>query len=66
MTLPRRARSRCAFMALGLVFVYVPLVVVLINSFNADRTFAWPPSGFTLRLVDARAAHSAGRARRRC
>jgi putative spermidine/putrescine transport system permease protein len=36
-----------AFMALGLAFVYVPLLVVLISSFNTDRTFGWPPSGFT-------------------
>ena len=34
--------------ALALVFVYVPLGLVLVNSFNTDRTFAWPPSGFTL------------------
>ncbi|MFV0463973.1 MAG: ABC transporter permease [Nostocoides sp.] len=30
-----------------LAFVYVPLVVVGVNSFNSDRTFAWPPPGFT-------------------
>jgi putative spermidine/putrescine transport system permease protein len=30
------------------VFIYVPLALVLVNSFNTDRTFAWPPSGFTL------------------
>nr|WP_260408116.1 ABC transporter permease [Planomonospora venezuelensis] len=29
--------------------IYVPLLVVLLNSFNADRTFGWPPTGFTLR-----------------
>ena len=28
--------------------IYVPLLVVLVNSFNTSRTFAWPPSGFTL------------------
>ena len=33
---------------LGFSFVYVPLAVVLINSFNADRTFSWPPTGFTI------------------
>jgi putative spermidine/putrescine transport system permease protein len=36
-------------MAIGLAFIYVPLAVVLVNSFNADRTFAWPPPHFTLR-----------------
>jgi putative spermidine/putrescine transport system permease protein len=34
-------------MALGLAFIYVPLAIVLINSFNADRTFAWPPPNWT-------------------
>jgi putative spermidine/putrescine transport system permease protein len=34
--------------AVVLVFVYVPLAVVVINSFNADVTFSWPPQEFTL------------------
>ena len=34
-------------MALGLAVIYVPLLVVLVNSFNADRTFAWPPPSWT-------------------
>jgi putative spermidine/putrescine transport system permease protein len=34
-------------MVIGLAFIYVPLIVVVLNSFNADRTFAWPPTGFT-------------------
>jgi putative spermidine/putrescine transport system permease protein len=34
-------------MALGLAFIYVPLAIVLVNSFNADRTFAWPPPRWT-------------------
>ena len=36
------------FVALVLAFVYVPLAVVVINSFNSDQTFSWPPRGFTL------------------
>jgi len=35
------------FMALGLAFIYIPLAIVLVNSFNADRTFAWPPPHWT-------------------
>jgi putative spermidine/putrescine transport system permease protein len=35
-------------MALGLAVVYVPLLVVLVSSFNTDKTFGWPPSGYTL------------------
>ncbi|GAA2236139.1 MULTISPECIES: ABC transporter permease [Kitasatospora] len=33
----------------GLVVIYVPLLLVLVDSVNADRTFGWPPSGLTLR-----------------
>lgn len=33
---------------LVLFFIYVPLLLVVVNSFNADRTFGWPPKGFTL------------------
>jgi putative spermidine/putrescine transport system permease protein len=32
---------------LVLVFIYVPLLLVLLNSFNTDRTFGWPPPGYT-------------------
>jgi putative spermidine/putrescine transport system permease protein len=40
-------------MALGLLFIYVPLMLVLINSFNGDRTFGWPPHDFTTRWWSA-------------
>ncbi len=33
--------------AFGLVFLYAPLVVVAILSFNTSRSFSWPPDGFT-------------------
>ncbi|WP_020498323.1 ABC transporter permease [Sciscionella marina] len=32
----------------GLVVIYFPLLVVVLNSFNADTTFGWPPVRFTL------------------
>ena len=49
MTLSRGARAAlAAVMALGLAVVYLPLLVVLISSFNTDKTFGWPPSGYTL------------------
>ncbi|MGL5817741.1 MAG: ABC transporter permease [Phycicoccus sp.] len=48
MTTSRRSRAAWySFAALVLGFVYVPLLVVLVNSVNHDRTFGWPPSGFT-------------------
>ena len=34
------------FLVLG--FLYVPLLLVLVNSFNSSRIFSWPPKGFTL------------------
>ncbi len=37
-----------SFVGAVLVFVYVPLAVVVVNSFNSDQTFSWPPRGFTL------------------
>ncbi|WP_026553735.1 ABC transporter permease [Arthrobacter sp. 35W] len=46
--------SRSAKIILGtvtglvLLFIYAPLLLVVVNSFNADRTFGWPPRGFTL------------------
>jgi putative spermidine/putrescine transport system permease protein len=47
--LSRGARAAlAAVMAIGLAFVYIPLIVVLISSFNTDRTFGWPPSGLTV------------------
>jgi len=36
-----------AFSAVVLVAVYVPLALVVVNSFSVDRTFTWPPSGYT-------------------
>jgi len=35
-------------MAVGLAFVYLPLLVVVVNSFNRARISSWPPDGFTL------------------
>jgi putative spermidine/putrescine transport system permease protein len=47
--LGRGARAALAgVMALGLAVVYVPLIVVVVSSFNTDKTFGWPPSGYTL------------------
>ncbi|MEY9877837.1 putative spermidine/putrescine transport system permease protein [Streptacidiphilus sp. MAP12-33] len=49
-------RARIALrlaMVLGLAVLYVPLLVVLLNSFNASRSFAWPPTGFSLRWWQA-------------
>ena len=48
MKLSRSAKSGFQiWMAFGLVFIYLPLVLVVINSFNTNKSFAWPPTGFT-------------------
>ncbi|MDT4982884.1 MAG: putative spermidine/putrescine transport system permease protein [Pseudonocardiales bacterium] len=43
----------------GLAFLYVPLVLVVLNAFNRSRTFSFPPTGFTLKWWHA-AANSSG------
>ena len=35
-------------LGVGLAVIYFPLLLVLLNSFNADTSFGWPPSSFTL------------------
>jgi len=35
-------------MAFGLALIWLPLLVVAINSLNVDRAFGWPPRGLTL------------------
>ena len=47
------------FMWIGLAFLYVPLLLVLLNAFNKSRTFAFPPTGLTLEWWRA-AANSGG------
>lgn len=45
------SRTAKAFLAaatgLVLLVVYVPLGIVVVNSFNTSRSFTWPPSGWT-------------------
>jgi putative spermidine/putrescine transport system permease protein len=36
------------FAVIAFLFVYIPLAVVLINSFNAGETLSWPPQGLSL------------------
>jgi putative spermidine/putrescine transport system permease protein len=49
MNLSRLARGGLGLVTVaGFVFLYVPLVIVLILSFNTSRSFSWPPDGFTL------------------
>jgi len=43
----RSRHTLAAVTGLAFAVVYVPLIVVVINSFNNSRTFGWPPRGFT-------------------
>jgi putative spermidine/putrescine transport system permease protein len=45
---PGGRRALTFWTALVMVFLYAPLLLVVVNAFNASRTFAFPPSGFTL------------------
>jgi putative spermidine/putrescine transport system permease protein len=35
------------FAIVAFAFIYIPLGVILINSFSTDKSLTWPPSGFT-------------------
>ena len=60
MTLTRGLRAVLGVLtAVVLTVVYTPLLLVLLNSFNASRSFAWPPQELTLRWWRA-AANSQG------
>ncbi len=60
MTLDARLKAALTGLAgVVLVMVYVPLGLVLVNSFNVNRTFVWPPTGLTLKWWKA-ALHSEG------
>jgi putative spermidine/putrescine transport system permease protein len=49
MRLSKPAKAILAILsALTLVYIYTPIGVVLINSFNASKNMSWPPSEFTL------------------
>src|SRR6476646_8574685 len=49
MRLSRRAKILLrAAVAIGLAFVYVPLIVIVIYAFNSSKILEWPPPGFTL------------------
>lgn len=59
MTISRSARYLLtSLMGVGLAFIYVPLSVVVINSFNASKSFSWPPQNFTTRWWSAAATNT--------
>jgi putative spermidine/putrescine transport system permease protein len=35
-----------------LVFIYVPILLIILQAFNPNRAASWPPSGFSLRWIE--------------
>lgn len=60
MTLSPTSRRILAVVTAGvLLFMYAPLMLVVVNSFNPNQAMTWPPSGFTTEWWH-RAAQSQG------
>jgi putative spermidine/putrescine transport system permease protein len=58
MFLSRPARAVLRVVAgLGVAFLYAPLIVIAVLSFNTARSFSWPPTGFTLHWWTKAFAH---------
>ena len=48
MSLSRGTKAVLTIFALiAFAFIYIPLGVIMINSFNTSKSLSWPPSGFT-------------------
>jgi len=63
MTLSRGLRTTLLVVTtVALVLVYAPLALVVLNSFNTNTSFGWPPSGLTLRWWSAAAGSEGARA----
>jgi putative spermidine/putrescine transport system permease protein len=54
--------SLLAFTLVVLAVIYTPLALVVLNSFNSNRTFSWPPGELTLKWWDLAARSEAARA----
>ncbi|MFM6981894.1 MAG: ABC transporter permease [Microbacteriaceae bacterium] len=49
MRLTRLSRSLLVAATVGtLAFIYIPLLIVVLNSFSTSQSLSWPPPGFTL------------------
>jgi putative spermidine/putrescine transport system permease protein len=49
--------------AVGLAFIYIPLIVILIYAFNSSNILEWPPPGLTLdwfpKAIESESVHEA-------
>ncbi|HEY1854656.1 MAG TPA: ABC transporter permease [Solirubrobacterales bacterium] len=49
MRLSKQAKALLGIaVAVALAFIYIPLIVIAIQAFNASKILKWPPPGFTL------------------
>ena len=64
MRLSRRSTVLLRFaIAVGLAFIYIPLIVIFIYAFNASNILEWPPPGLTLdwfpKAIESPSVHEA-------
>ena len=63
MTLSRGLRAvLTAMTAVVMAIIYIPLLLVMVNSFNTSQSFTWPPPGLTTRWWKAAAESEGARA----
>ncbi len=63
MTLSRGLRATLlTFTVVALLVIYTPLLLVILNSFNTSRSFAWPPQDLTLEWWSAALRNDGARA----
>jgi putative spermidine/putrescine transport system permease protein len=43
----RARKSLAALTFITIAFIYIPLLTVIVNSFNPSKTFSWPPQSFS-------------------
>ena len=43
----RARKSLAALTFITIAFIYIPLLTVVVNSFNPSKTFSWPPQNFS-------------------
>ena len=60
-TSPALRRVLLAFTVVVLAVIYVPLALVVLNSFNTSNTFGWPPEGLTTKWWSLAADSSGAR-----
>jgi len=62
MRLSKRSRMLLrAAVAVGLAFIYIPLIVIFIYAFNSSKILEWPPPGFTTHWFDQAFSNEAAR-----